>query len=262
MRVSADRAGRVVVEVSDTGPGIPADILDRIFDPFFTTKPVGEGTGLGLWICQGIVTSLGGEIAAENAPGQGATFRVVLPSATTVEQRSAPPPRDEVAAPPAARRLRLLVVDDEIAIGRTLAIALSDEFQVTTATSGREALQLLAGDAPFDVVLCDLMMPDVSGMDVYERVAQGAARPRGALHLHHRRRVHRARARLRRARQAGGPREALRAGLPPGDARRARRYWHELTQLCAPHWRSALSAASEPCAKHFCAHAAPEPGPV
>jgi PAS domain S-box-containing protein len=172
VRAAADRGSRVVVEVTDTGPGIPADIVDRIFDPFFTTKPVGEGTGLGLWICQGIVTSLGGEIAAENAPGVGATFRVVLPSASAAERPSTPAVQAEAASARAPHRLRLLVVDDEIAIGRTLAIALSDEFQVTTATSGREALELLAGDAPFDVVLCDLMMPDVSGMDVYERVAK------------------------------------------------------------------------------------------
>jgi PAS domain S-box-containing protein len=168
--VATDRAGRVLVEVSDTGPGIPAHILDRIFDPFFTTKRIGEGTGLGLWICQGIVTSLGGEISAENAPGQGATFRVTLPSSTAAEPPPPAAPRVEAGSPRAPSRLRLLVVDDEIAIGRTLAILLSDAFHVTTATSGREALELLAGDAPFDVVLCDLMMPDVSGMDVYERV--------------------------------------------------------------------------------------------
>ncbi|HTQ44004.1 MAG TPA: PAS domain S-box protein [Polyangiaceae bacterium] len=167
---STDRAGHVVVEVSDTGPGIPEEILDRVFDPFFTTKPPGVGTGLGLWICQGIVTSLGGHITAESKPGGGATFRVLLPSATTVEQLSSQPPR-VAPAPPREKRLRLLVVDDEIAIGRTLAIALGDVFEVTTVTSGREALALLeGGERAFDVVLCDLMMPDVSGMDVYDRM--------------------------------------------------------------------------------------------
>jgi PAS domain S-box-containing protein len=167
---STDRAGHVVVEVSDTGPGIPEEILDRIFDPFFTTKPVGVGTGLGLWICQGIVTSLGGHIVAESKPSGGATFRVLLPSGTSVDQAAARPARVAEAAAP-EKRLRLLVVDDEIAIGRTLAIALSDAFDVTTATSGREALALLEnGELTFDVVLCDLMMPDVTGMDVYERV--------------------------------------------------------------------------------------------
>jgi PAS domain S-box-containing protein len=167
---STNRAGHVVVEVSGTGPGIADEILDRFFDPFFTTKPVGVGSGLGLWICQGIVTSLGGHITADSKPGCGATFRVLLPSATTVEQLSSQPPRI-APAPPAEKRLRLLVVDDEIAIGRTLAIALSDAFEVTTATRGREALALLeGGNRAFDVILCDLMMPDVSGMDVYERV--------------------------------------------------------------------------------------------
>jgi PAS domain S-box-containing protein len=162
---------QVVVQVSDTGPGIPPEILDRIFDPFFTTKPVGLGTGLGLWICQGIVTSLGGQITAESRPGEGATFRVVLPSATSAEQAAAPEALAGLPSPD-ARRLELLVVDDEIAIGRTLAIALADEFEVATVTSGRAALAILAGEPRFDVILCDLMMPDVSGMDVHERLAR------------------------------------------------------------------------------------------
>lgn len=85
---------RVVVEVSDTGPGIPQDIQTRIFDPFFTTKPVGVGTGLGLSICHSIVTALGGEITAESPPGQGATFRVVLPA----ERRPLPSPGNDTPA--------------------------------------------------------------------------------------------------------------------------------------------------------------------
>jgi PAS domain S-box-containing protein len=171
VRASREDDGQVVVQVSDTGPGISPAILDRIFDPFFTTKPVGLGTGLGLWICQGIVTSLGGQITAETRPGEGATFRVVLPAATPVEQAGTPEAAPGATAPD-ARRLELLVVDDETAIGRTLAIALADEFEVTTVTSGRAALAILAGEPRFDVVLCDLMMPDVSGMDVHERIAR------------------------------------------------------------------------------------------
>jgi len=82
-----DPAGRAVITVSDTGAGIPADVMGRIFEPFFTTKPVGVGTGLGLFICHGIVKALGGEIGAESGPGRGTTFRVILPPAR--------PPRDQ-----------------------------------------------------------------------------------------------------------------------------------------------------------------------
>jgi PAS domain S-box-containing protein len=174
VRTMLDDAGQVVTEVSDTGPGIPAEVRERIFDPFFTTKPVGVGTGLGLWICQGIVASLGGHITASSPPGGGATFRVALPAAADLESADVRAPR---ATPPETTHPRhhLLVVDDEAALGRTLAIALSDAFDVTTATSGRAALERLSSGEPVDLVLCDLMMPDVSGMDVYARVV--AERP-------------------------------------------------------------------------------------
>ena len=176
--ITSSADGHVTVEVRDTGPGISAEHLARIFDPFFTTKPVGVGTGLGLWICQGIVSSLGGQISAENVPGGGAAFRVTLPAnaGATGEAEAAAPaqPLPRTDAP----RLRVLVGDDEAAIGRTLAIGLADEFDVTTATSGREGLELLSWSDRFDVVLCDLMMPDVSGMDLYDRVAGASARLR------------------------------------------------------------------------------------
>src|ERR1019366_1642309 len=103
VRAAKQPEGHVTVEVSDTGPGIPPEILDRIFDPFFTTKPAGLGTGLGLWICQGIVTSLSGQITAESRPGEGATFRVVLPSATSVEDAAMPEAQAEASAPDARR---------------------------------------------------------------------------------------------------------------------------------------------------------------
>jgi signal transduction histidine kinase len=80
VRVRSDEDGHAVLEVSDNGPGIPAAVLTRIFDPFFTTKPSGVGTGLGLSICHGIVSSLGGRITVHSEPGNGATFRVVLPT--------------------------------------------------------------------------------------------------------------------------------------------------------------------------------------
>jgi signal transduction histidine kinase len=161
-------AGRVVVEVKDTGVGIPPEVLPRIFDPFFTTKPIGTGTGLGLSICHGIVNSAGGTIEAESAPGHGSTFRVVLPAA------AAAPPVAAGPAPGAAARARILVVDDEPLVGKALARLLSGQHEVVVTTSAPEALARLAGGERFDLVLCDLMMPEMSGMELEARIASAA----------------------------------------------------------------------------------------
>jgi len=170
---STDAKGRVVVEVRDTGNGIPADIIDRIFDPFFTTKPVGIGTGLGLSVCHGIVGSLGGEISAHSPPGGGTTFRVSLPA------YAAPPTFDErttlAPASPRSPRPRALIIDDEPFVVQALRRTLETDADVVTVESGRDAIDLLLRDQRFDVILCDLMMPDIGGMDVYEAVRR--ARP-------------------------------------------------------------------------------------
>jgi PAS domain S-box-containing protein len=169
-RVGAD--GRVVVEVRDTGGGIPKDVLGRIFDPFFTTKPVGVGTGLGLAICHGIVTRMGGDITVESEPGQGTTVRVVLPA---TEAQSVPEEKPVQAAPQAPpQRGRVLIVDDEPAVGRALRRILR-EHDVELATSGRQALERLQADSSFHAVLCDVMMPDLGGKDLYEAVRSGGS---------------------------------------------------------------------------------------
>ena len=80
VRVSAAGDGFVLVEVSDTGEGIPADVLPRVFDPFFTTKPIGVGTGLGLWICRRVIEEHGGSIRAESEVGKGSCFILSIPS--------------------------------------------------------------------------------------------------------------------------------------------------------------------------------------
>src|SRR5205085_2029004 len=105
------REETVVVEVSDTGCGIPQDIMARIFDPFFTTKPVGVGTGLGLSICHNIVASVGGDITVDSQVGRGTTFTVSLPIARVLSMR----PRTQPSLPvqPAGRRMRIMLVDDE-----------------------------------------------------------------------------------------------------------------------------------------------------
>jgi signal transduction histidine kinase len=159
--------GRVVVEVCDTGVGIPPEILPRIFDPFFTTKPVGVGTGLGLSLCHRMVSDLGGEIDVESEVGKGTVFRVTLPAATSKPRAVVP----AVVAEEPARRARVLVVDDEVALGRVLARSLSRHHDVVTLTKGRDALDWIASGERFDVILSDLMMPDVTGMDLYEQLS-------------------------------------------------------------------------------------------
>src|SRR5262249_14378243 len=139
------------------------------------------GTGLGLSVCHSIVASLGGTIAAYSHPGEGTTFRVVLPTSTG--QRSDPPgpSRDgahDAASPSVAPRStqpqelrgRVLVVDDEPSIGTTLRELLASDHEVLAVSTAREALALLGSDNAFDVVFCDLLMPEMSGIDLYHRL--------------------------------------------------------------------------------------------
>ncbi len=152
---------RVVVEVSDTGHGIPHDVLPHIFEPFFTTKPAGEGTGLGLPICRRIVRDLRGDITVRSKVGQGTTFRVEFPVDPSAMSGEFTCP--EIRA---ARSARILVVDDDIGIARSFARILK-KHDVEVANGGREGLnRLLAED--FDLVFCDLVMPGVTGMDLHQ----------------------------------------------------------------------------------------------
>jgi two-component system cell cycle sensor histidine kinase/response regulator CckA len=158
--------GHAIVEIADTGGGISFEHAGRVFDPFFTTKPVGAGTGLGLAICHRIVTGLGGEIGFTARTGGGTVFRVSLPPASNVEAVSPTTAGD----PPPSPRGRVLVVDDEPALLRSLRAMLGSDHEVVTASSGHEALEVLRDDARFDVVLTDLMMPSVTGMDLYDAI--------------------------------------------------------------------------------------------
>ncbi len=169
IRVTArlDDSGRVRVEVADTGAGIPPEVVGRIFDPFFTTKPVGVGTGLGLFVCHGIVSHMGGEIQVESQPGRGTVFRVFLPPV-----RAGPAPQPAPGPPAAApERSRLLVVDDEPGVRRTLSRILSPLHEVVAVASARDALAAVASGQRFDLVMCDLMMPELTGMDLHASLA-------------------------------------------------------------------------------------------
>lgn len=170
-------AGSVVVEVRDTGAGIPAENLSRIFDAFFTTKPIGVGTGLGLSICHRIVAGLGGKIEVESQVGKGTAFRVWLPAAVERLPDSVPAP----SPIPARRRGRVLIVDDEVIVTRAISRIIGDEHDVAVAASGADALERLAAGERFDVILCDLMMPQMTGMELHARLV--ATLPREAERL-------------------------------------------------------------------------------
>ncbi len=160
---------RVVVEVSDYGPGIEPAILERVFDPFLGGSDSAERVGLGLSLCHSIVTDLGGEITAESRPEGGTCYRVSLPAdehalrQPPLSSRLGPP-----RPPPITRRARVMVVDDDPGVVSALRLMLEDEHDVTSVASGREALRRLVRDDGYDIVFCDLMMPELSGKDLFE----------------------------------------------------------------------------------------------
>ncbi len=162
-----DGDGNAVVEVSDTGCGIARHMLGRIFEPFFTTKPIGHGTGLGLSISHGIVQSLGGAIEVESEVGTGSRFRVVIPP---YRRAAAGEPARNGALPIAVPRRRVLVVDDDRGVCEALRAALSSEHDVVLADSSQAAMALVGGGDRFDLILCDVHMPEVSGIGLYQQL--------------------------------------------------------------------------------------------
>jgi two-component system, cell cycle sensor histidine kinase and response regulator CckA len=169
IRVSTglDAEQMILVSISDTGVGMSPELVKRIFDPFFTTKPVGSGTGLGLSICHGIVQGLGGDVTVESTLGRGSVFRVRLPQGESV---SPPVPAPRVAPP--EQRGRVLVVDDDILVSRAMKRMLERSHRVVMAANAGQAIDALTLDPNFDVVLCDVMMPDVSGIELFEQVGE------------------------------------------------------------------------------------------
>jgi signal transduction histidine kinase/ActR/RegA family two-component response regulator len=183
---------RILVDVADNGSGLKEEDLTRVFDPFFTTREVGQGTGLGLSVCYGIIQEHGGHITARNRSTGGAEFTVELPvmaesliaahspvaqTPPMPEHRPVPPPPFGVVAPAEdgvdqTRRRNALVVDDEESnaalVRRVLAGA---GYDVESTTLSRRALLMIERTA-YDAVICDVKMPELSGQELYGRVCQ------------------------------------------------------------------------------------------
>ena len=169
IRVSvAERGDLVVIAVEDTGPGFSEAALAQVGQVFFTTKRRGEGSGLGLALSAHLLEQAGGRLEIANGV-RGAVVRACLPVAprdTVVPVMDTTPTATSVAP---AGTLDVLLIDDDALVTRALVRRVK-EHRFTTVTGGREALGLLAGGARFDAIVCDLMMPDLTGMDVHEEV--------------------------------------------------------------------------------------------
>lgn len=158
--------------IRDDGPGVPPELQPRIFDPFFTTKPEGQGTGLGLSVCHGIITEHQGKIWLESDGEQGAAFYVELPVGKFNRQAQLPQD-DAVADTPAKQWLpaaRILVVDDELSIQEALSRVLGN-YDVDVAGDGREALEKIAVSS-YDLIICDILMPRMDGVEMHKRLVK------------------------------------------------------------------------------------------
>jgi two-component system cell cycle sensor histidine kinase/response regulator CckA len=165
---------QALIEVSDDGPGIPPEVMDKIFDPFFTTKPVGEGTGLGLATVYGIVKQSDGWISVDSKPGEGAAFRIFLPVHIPVAT-VAPAPQPAAPKRTQARDLsgagRILFVEDEDAVrGVAAKLLRARGYEVIEAASGEEALELAETHAgTIDLMISDVVMPGMQGPDLLKQ---------------------------------------------------------------------------------------------
>ena len=181
---------RIFVEVTDNGSGLKDEDLNRVFDPFFTTRETGQGTGLGLSVCYGIVREHGGHITARNGAAGGAVFTIELPvmaesfMVASAAGMVAPPTEARAATPPTAytppveadavtsRRPKALVVDDEESNAALVRRVLSSAgYDVESTTLSRRALVMIERTA-YDAVICDVKMPELSGQELYGRVCQ------------------------------------------------------------------------------------------
>ncbi|HTZ69115.1 MAG TPA: ATP-binding protein, partial [Acetobacteraceae bacterium] len=166
--------GSVIVTVSDTGAGIPRHLLERVCEPFFTTKPRGEGTGLGLAMVKNFVQAASGDLIVQSAEGTGTSISLRLPRAippSSVPERTQP----AAGATKAGAATALVVDDDEAVRAITCAFLREAGYRVLEAGSGAVALALLQVSAPIDVLVTDVMMPSMDGLQLAHAVR--AVRP-------------------------------------------------------------------------------------
>lgn len=159
----------VVLAVDDTGPGIPDELRERVFEPHFTTKPSTLGSGLGLSIVRDIASRHHGSVAIMRSHAGGARVEIRLP--VTDRAVTPAPDGDAPSSSTATSRARVLLIDDEPLLLRSLREAVDNEHEVVTALGGGAAIELLQRDTSFDLVVCDLQMPDVDGVSVHEAIA-------------------------------------------------------------------------------------------
>jgi PAS domain S-box-containing protein len=176
VRTRTDEQGRAVIEIEDTGTGIAPEAQSRVFDPFFTTKDVGEGTGLGLSICHGIISGLGGQISIESAAGprRGTLVRVVLPPAIAVPVAAPVAPSPVSTEPEDRRRHRVMLVDDEPLVAQTMERLLRRDYDVTVALCGQDAIDHITKGARFDAIVSDVMMPNMTGIELIDELQRVA----------------------------------------------------------------------------------------
>ena len=170
----------VAVTVSDTGPGIAPEDLERIFDPFYTTKRQDLGTGLGLSISRSLLRQVGGDLLVESVYGTGAQFLIYLPRATEAQRQAAGTPRRASIAPAGATRLTVLVVDDDERMLRAYGRTLASSHDVVVAADADEAIQLLSSGTRPDVLVSEVFLPGMQGPELYGWIE--AERPELAAH--------------------------------------------------------------------------------
>lgn len=158
----------VAVDIADTGPGIPPELLERIFEPFFTTKSKGKGTGLGLSQVYGFATQSGGTVKVDSVIGEGTTFSILLPCAEPAQSLQEDP---QPAAPAFTAKAKILLVEDNSEVGNFAETLLAEHgHEVVLATTAEQALDRIRQEC-FDIIFSDVVMPGMDGLQLAKIIA-------------------------------------------------------------------------------------------